>query len=65
MKRQVSKQLEEKGIAVFGSSDNFHLWLNAPCKALGSITPMSLLATKEGQQSVMNELGRIEHGVFA
>ena len=33
--------------------------------ALGGITPLSLLDTDIGADSVLDTLGRIEHGVFA
>lgn len=40
-------------------------WLKAPNAALGQATPLSLLDTDIGAESVMDTLGRIEHGVFA
>lgn len=38
-------------------------WLKSRNRALGGVTPLSLLATDAGAESVMDVLGRIEHGV--
>ena len=40
-------------------------WLKAPIEALEGATPLSLIDTDIGGDSVMDTLGRIEHGVFA
>ncbi len=40
-------------------------WLKSPNAALSGATPLSLLDTGIGAESVMDTLGRIEHGVFA
>jgi len=40
-------------------------WLKVPAAALGDATPLSLLDTDVGADSVMDTLGRIEHGIFA
>lgn len=40
-------------------------WLKTPNAALGRAAPLSLLDTDIGAESVMDTLGRIEHGVFA
>ena len=40
-------------------------WLKAPNAALSGATPLSLLDTDIGAESVLDTLGRIEHGVFA
>ena len=53
------------GEKVFGDKPNFQKWLNSESKALGNITPKSLLETEEGIQRVYDELGRIEHGIFS
>ena len=39
-------------------------WLMSPNGALSGATPFSLLDTDVGVESVMDTLGRIEHGVF-
>ena len=39
-------------------------WLKLPNAALAGATPLSLLDTDIGAESVLDTLGRIEHGVF-
>lgn len=39
-------------------------WLKSPNSALSGATPLSLLDTDIGAESVLDTLGRIEHGVF-
>ena len=40
-------------------------WLKSPNAALSGAAPLSLLDTDIGAESVLDTLGRIEHGVFA
>src|SRR5450756_2329823 len=40
-------------------------WLKSPNAALAGAAPLSLLDTDIGAESVLDTLGRIEHGVFA
>jgi len=40
-------------------------WLKSANAALSGATPLSLLDTDIGAESVLDTLGRIEHGVFA
>ena len=40
-------------------------WMQSPNASLGGVTPLSLLDTEIGADSVLDTLGRIEHGVFA
>jgi len=53
------------GFDVFGSEPTFIEWLNAPNRALGMVTPFSMLQTQYGRQEVQNVLGRIEWGVYS
>ena len=57
--------LVEKGIEVFGSRERFMRWFNTPSRALGGKVPSDLVSLKTGAQMVMDELGRIEYGVYA
>ena len=50
---------------VLGSEEKASRWLQAPNRALGGQTPLSLLDTDPGAQQVEEVLGRIEHGVFS
>lgn len=54
-----------KGIEVFGSLEKFIVWFNTPTRALGGNVPSDLVNLKTGTQMVMDELGRIEYGVYA
>jgi putative toxin-antitoxin system antitoxin component (TIGR02293 family) len=40
-------------------------WLKEPNRALDQASPLSLLDTDLGAETVLDTLGRIEHGVFA
>lgn len=55
----------ERAETVFEDLDNALNWLQSPNAALGGVTPLSLLDTDIGAESVLDTLGRIEHGVFA
>ncbi len=57
--------LLNKGIEVFGNTDNFISWLNSLNIALGSIKPIELLDNSFGINMVTNELMKIEYGVLA
>ncbi|MBS1902439.1 MAG: DUF2384 domain-containing protein [Bacteroidetes bacterium] len=57
-------QIAEHGREVFGSMEQFRLWLEIPSTALGGISPESILNSITGMQLVKAELGRIEHGVY-
>jgi len=58
-------QLIVKGIELFKDKDEFCAWLQAPCLALGSRTPISLLTSSVGVGMVNDLLGRMEYGVFS
>lgn len=58
-------QLYNKGIEVFGTPENFNDWLRTPLPAFEQQPPIGLLDTAFGFQLISDELGRIEHGVFA
>ncbi|MPZ46092.1 MAG: DUF2384 domain-containing protein [Betaproteobacteria bacterium] len=49
---------------VFEDPDAALSWLRSANSALGGATPISLLDTDIGAESVLDTLGRIEHGVF-
>jgi putative toxin-antitoxin system antitoxin component (TIGR02293 family) len=48
-----------------GSEEKARRWLVAANRALGGVTPISLLDTGIGFQSVIDVLGRIEYGIFS
>ncbi|MFX0194763.1 MAG: antitoxin Xre/MbcA/ParS toxin-binding domain-containing protein, partial [Candidatus Hodarchaeota archaeon] len=45
--------------------DKFLAWMDHPNRALADKTPLSLLNSRFGAEMLLDELGRIEHGVFA
>jgi putative toxin-antitoxin system antitoxin component (TIGR02293 family) len=61
----VIELLYKKGIGVFGIEDNFYTWMDSKSIALGGVKPKELLDTSFGITMVYDELGRIEHGIFA
>ena len=52
------------GQAIFDTNEKFVLWLNTPSQALGTMTPMELLSDSYGKELVMEELNRIDQGIF-
>ena len=54
----------ERAEEVFEDLEASVEWLKAPNAALGAVAPLSLLDTDIGAESVLDTLGRIEHGVF-
>jgi len=69
--RAISEQIIQiaevaaRGVEVFSDRQSFLAWLGSPNPALAGATPRSLLASRFGSELVLDELGRIEHGVFA
>lgn len=55
----------ERAEVVFEDGVPALVWLKTENAALGNVTPLSLLDTDLGADSVLDTLGRIEHGVFA
>lgn len=54
----------ERAAIVFEGTETALNWLKTDNAALGGATPISLLDTDIGADSVLDTLGRIEHGVF-
>ena len=50
---------------VFDGPDASRLWLHAENRALGGVTPVSLLDTDAGTRQVETVLGRLKHGVYS
>ena len=55
----------ERAAMVFESAEAALSWPQSPNASLGRVTPLSLLDTEIGAGSVLDILGRIEHGVLA
>lgn len=58
-------RLFHKGINVFNDKEKFITWLNRPNKSLANSKPIDLMETSIGIDLVLDELLRIEHGVFS
>jgi putative toxin-antitoxin system antitoxin component (TIGR02293 family) len=54
-----------RGYEVFGDRQMFKDWLQSEITAFGGKQPITLLDTSIGIQVIMDELGRIEHGVYS
>jgi len=52
------------GNTVFDTSTQFYEWLITPLFALGTMQPIELLKDSYGKEMVLNELQRIDHGIF-
>ncbi len=52
-----------KGLHVFG--EGFYRWMDTNNVALGGIIPKSLLVNSFGIRRLLDEIGRIEHGILA
>ncbi|WP_291909782.1 antitoxin Xre/MbcA/ParS toxin-binding domain-containing protein [Chitinophaga sp. CB10] len=57
--------LYQRGAEVFGDLENFKEWMRTPLPSFNYQLPISLLDTTFGFQLIQDELGRIEHGLFA
>lgn len=71
LSRAVSEQVLQiaevaaRGEEVFGLRERFLAWMSSPSPALGNRTPVSLLGSRFGTEMVLDELGRMEHGVVS
>ena len=58
-------RLYSRGEEVFGNLNLFKDWMNATILSLGNKKPKEFLDTSIGINILMDELGKIEHGIFA
>ncbi len=54
-----------KGTEVFQEKRKLLLWLNTPHKVFSGNTPFAMLGSRFGVELVLEELGRIEFGVYS
>ncbi len=59
------KHIMEFAERVFGDPERVHRWLRKPSRALNLAIPLELIETEQGGRIVENELGAIDHGMFA
>jgi putative toxin-antitoxin system antitoxin component (TIGR02293 family) len=58
-------RLYSLGEEVFGSKEEFNKWMNGRVPSLGKQMPKEYLDTASGINLLMDELGRIQHGVYS
>lgn len=58
-------RLYSRGEQVLGSLPEFRQWMSTRLLAFGDKKPKEFLDTSLGINMIMDELGRIEHGIFA
>jgi putative toxin-antitoxin system antitoxin component (TIGR02293 family) len=54
-----------KGSEVFQEKEKLLLWLNTPHQVFSGHTPFAMLSSRFGAELVLEELGRIEFGVYS
>lgn len=57
------EEVYTKGLAAFGES--FYKWMDTINPGLGNIHPKQLLNNSFGIRILLDEIGRMEHGIFA
>jgi putative toxin-antitoxin system antitoxin component (TIGR02293 family) len=57
--------VQKRCIEVFDNLEKANGWLRSPSIALGWNTPMEKMISNKGIEQVLNELGRIEHGIVS
>lgn len=57
-------EVVDLGKSILGSLANFNIWMNTPNITLGNLKPRELITDSYGKQMLIDELNRIEHGIF-
>jgi len=58
-------KLYSRGEEVFGNMEKFREWMNTVLLPFGNKKPKEFLDTSLGIRMILDELGRIEHGILA
>lgn len=53
------------GYEVFGNRQKFNTWMKSEVRALGYVSPLSMIDTLYGVEVVRNLIGRIAYGVYS
>ena len=61
---QAQAAILRRTVDAIGNESDAMRWLGTPVRALNYATPISLLHDANGRDSVLNGLGRLEHGVL-
>ena len=59
------EQVFRRAVEVLGSPDNARIWLKTPNYAFSYRQPLDYLSTFTGSQELLDELGRLQYGIFA
>ncbi len=57
-------EVTQLGGSIFDTQEQFYDWLKRPNQALGNMTPLEMLKDSYGKELVVNELTRIDQGIF-
>ncbi|MFW5657012.1 MAG: antitoxin Xre/MbcA/ParS toxin-binding domain-containing protein [Bacteroidota bacterium] len=57
------EEIYNRGLEAFGES--FYDWMGTTNPALGNVTPKALLINSFGIRMLLDEIGRLEHGILA
>jgi uncharacterized protein (DUF2384 family) len=57
------EEVYRTGLNAFG--DSFHNWMASPNPSIGGTIPKKLLSNSFGVRKLLDEIGRIEHGILA
>jgi putative toxin-antitoxin system antitoxin component (TIGR02293 family) len=57
------EEVYRTGLSAFG--DSFHNWMASPNPSMGGVIPKKLLSNSFGVRKLLDEIGRIEHGILA
>lgn len=58
-------EVTKLGKEVFDTQEQFYTWLNTPTISLNNLKPLELVKDSYGKEMVMDELNRIDQGIFA
>jgi len=58
-------EVYSRGNEVFASPSNFQEWMNTESLSLGGKRPFELLPSRYGAQMILDEIGKIEFGVYS
>ncbi len=58
-------EIMPKGVHVFGEKQKFFGWFHHPNQAFKNRAPIDVLQSERDIQIIIDQLGRIEHGVFS
>lgn len=58
-------EITSLGLEVFGNVEKFQYWFSCPIPVFNNLKPAELADSSTGRQMIVDELTRINHGIFA